>query len=399
MKKISAIAGVIGANLILTVLLLEALLRLIPLPAGFSNYLKTVGMIEEQQAAYIQDPQTGMTVLQPGQSLTWSIMDAKWTVTTVPFPGNAQLGFRDDGIDPEAKRKVFALGDSFTFGFGVNDDQVWHEVLERKYGGDIDIFNLRAIGSSVVDISYMYPLYKERFQHDTVFLCIYLGNEFMDAGINARRFAKETTSTKGAIAKGTSETSNRGIQGELFAQIKSHSYTARLAKYLFLSQWTKLGYYNLDTRREVYQPEDSPFVFTIDHDEIILVRTCEKEYSTKMQEGVAAFEQSLVELVQLVRQDGKQIYVFIFPFKEQVYWDQWVHRLEKPKDYERFKPNTIVGEALESQGVEFYDLTEDLIEAGRDKVIYWPIDSHWNPVGNDVAAELISKWLLRHDFP
>jgi hypothetical protein len=189
------------------------------------------------------------------------------------------------------------------------------------------------------------------------------------------------------------------LQGELFGHIKSHFYTARLVKYLFLSEWTKLGYYNIDTRREVYQPEESPFVFTIDYDENILVRTCEKEYSIEMKEGVIAFRLALAEFVELARLDGKEVYAFVFPFKEQVYWEQWVHRLEEPGRYERFKPNWIVGEALESQKVAYYDLTDDLIEGGKEKVLYWPIDSHWNSAGNRLAAKLVHEWLAGHGFP
>lgn len=397
MKKLLVIVGVAGANIVLTVVLLEMLLRLIPLPVGFSSYLKVVGMLAEQQAAYIRDPQTGMTVLQPGQSLTWSIMDGEWTVTTVPFPGNPQLGLRDDGINPEARRKVFAVGDSYTFGFGVDDDQVWHEVLERRYIGEVDIFNLRAIGNSVVDIRNLYPLYKERFAHDAVFLCIYLGNEFMDARIGAERDAvAESVEGAGVLSNSVPQGE---LQGKLFGHIKSHSYTARLVKYLFLSQWTKVGYYNLDTRREVYQPDNSPLVFTIDYEQDILVRTCEKEYPTTMEEGVIAFQLALKEFVLLARQDGKEVFAFVFPFKEQVYWEQWIHRLEEPGLYERFKPNRIVGEALESHGVAFYDLTDDLIELGKEGVLYWPIDSHWNPAGNRLAAELMHEWLADHNFP
>ena len=398
MKKLLVIVGIVGANFVLTVLLLEILLRLIPLPVGFSSYLKVIGMLEEQKAGYIRDPQTGMTVLQPGQSLTWSIMDGEWTVTTVPFPGNPQLGLRDDGIDPKARRKVFALGDSYTFGFGVDDGQVWHEVLERRYNGGVDIFNLRAIGNSIVDIRNMYPLYKDRLAHDAVFLCIYLGNEFIDAHIGAGRNAAAGAS-EGAVGRPSDGGRQGELQGELFGYVKSHSYTARLVKYLFLSQWTKLGYYNLDTRREVYQPEDSPLVFTIDYEQDILVRTCEKEYSTEMEEGVTAFRQALAELVLLAREDGKEVYAFVFPFKEQAYWEQWAHQLEEPGRYERLKPNRIVGEALEGQKVAFYDLTDDLIELGKEEVLYWPIDSHWNPAGNRAAAELVHEWLAGHGFP
>jgi hypothetical protein len=193
--------------------------------------------------------------------------------------------------------------------------------------------------------------------------------------------------------------SNRSIQGELVAYVKSHSITTRLIKYLFLSQWTKLGYYNLDTKREVYQPDGSPFVFTIDYSENILVRNCERVYPAEIEEGVSAFKLALKEIVQLIRQDGKQVYAFIFPFKEQVYWEQWVHRLETPEDYDRFKPNRIVRKALEQQKVEFYDLTDDFIEVGREEVLYWPIDSHWNPTGNHVAANLVREWLAQRGFP
>ncbi|MBM3281083.1 MAG: hypothetical protein FJY95_23850, partial [Candidatus Handelsmanbacteria bacterium] len=187
MKRFLRLAAILLFNVALTVLLVEFSLRLIPLPSGFSSYLKVVGMLEEQQAASLRDPQTGITALRPGQTLTWSIMDGKWTITTVPFPDNPELGFRDDGLNPQARRKVFACGDSYTFGFGVDDAQVWHEQLERRYGSEVDIFNLRDLGNSVADIRDLYPLYKDRFPHDTVFLCIYLGNEFLDCRINANR--------------------------------------------------------------------------------------------------------------------------------------------------------------------------------------------------------------------
>lgn len=395
MKRLSRFAGIAAFNLGLTILLLEVVLRFIPLPTGFSDYLKVVGMLEEQQAAYIRDPRTGITAFKPGQSITWSIMDGKWTITTVPFPDDPELGFRDDGLNPQARRKVFACGDSYTFGFGVDDAQVWHEQLERMYGGEVDIFNLRDLGNSVADIRALYPLYRDRFPHDTVLLCIYLGNEFLDCRINATRAAAEVTPQTGA----STPSQAGGLQEKAVAYIKSHSYTVRLIKYLFFRQWAKVGYYNLDTRREVYQPEGSPFVFTIDYEENYLVRTCEKVYSPEMEEGVAAFRQALEEVVRLVRQDGRHLYAFVFPFKEQVYWDQWAHRLKDQEVYDRFKPNRIVAAALEAQGVEFYDLTEDMIEAGRQEVLYWPIDSHWNPAGNQRAAELVYGWLSRHGFP
>jgi lysophospholipase L1-like esterase len=63
------------------------------------------------------------------------------------------LGFRDREFDLEktAKTRILALGDSFTFGFGVEANQAWPKALEahlRAAGYDLEIANLgRPAGS------------------------------------------------------------------------------------------------------------------------------------------------------------------------------------------------------------------------------------------------------------
>ena len=172
-----------------------------------------------------------------------------------------------------------------------------------------------------------------------------------------------------------------------------------MVKHQFFSHWVNRGYYRLDTKREVYQPEGSPFVFTIDYEENILVRTCERDYSDIMEKGVAAFDEALADFVRLVRDDGRQLYVFVFPFKEQVYWKQWEGKRQRPERYDRFKPNRIVRESLERLQVANYDLTADFINASQNQTLYWPIDSHWNLAGNNLAADLVHQWLAEHSFP
>lgn len=399
-RRLTKGLALIVFNISLTVFLLEIVLRLIPLSGSFQTYLKTVGMLQEQEDEYIYDPQTRVPAFKPHRTFRWSIMDGEWKVTTIPFPDDENLGLRDDGLNSDASRKVFACGDSYTFGFGVDDEEVWHEILEKEYNGRVDIFNLRSIGNSVSDIFENYLLYKQRFPHDTVFLCIYLGNEFMDNYTYADyRNQKEQLMGQTPIEQGSYADHTPDLQASFYKFIRKHSYTARLIKYLFFRQWIKLGYYSLDTKREVYQPEGSPFVFTIDYEENILIRTCEKEYSPTMEKGVKVFENTLERFIQMLQEDRKELFVFIFPFKEQVYWDQWAFKLSHPEYYDQFKPNQIVRESLEVLGVKYYDLTNDMIEEAKTRVLFWPIDSHWNPEGNRLAAKLIYDWLLHHHFP
>src|SRR4051812_31708204 len=42
---------------------------------------------------------------------------------------NSSLGLRGPEIGPKVKRRILLLGDSFTYGFGVNDDQTFADRL------------------------------------------------------------------------------------------------------------------------------------------------------------------------------------------------------------------------------------------------------------------------------
>ena len=50
------------------------------------------------------------------------------------------LGWRDD--EPDNRKKILVIGDSFTFGFGVNNDQTIPYNLENIYNNRYDFINL-----------------------------------------------------------------------------------------------------------------------------------------------------------------------------------------------------------------------------------------------------------------
>ena len=387
---------VVIVNLVLTVLLMELALRMIPIP-GFTRYLEAVAMITGQRDSFVRDPIGDMPVFAPNRRFKWQTMDGDFTISTIPFPDSPSLGLRDDGLSIDARHKVFACGDSFTFGFGVDDQNVWHEVLERRYEGSVDIFNLRFIGNSVSHILQKYPSYKDRFTHDTVFLGIYLGNEFLDCALSGMDSGVMEDKGEAKVAGGE-ETMHRDLLGTFYGFVRNNSYTARLAKYLLFKRLINIGYYKYDVKREVYQPEGSPFVFTIDYEENILVRTCEKGYDPVLIRGVEVFNRDLTSLVNIIRADDKRIFVFLFPFKEQVYWDQWAFRIKHPERYDRFFVNKIARRALDRLEVDYYDLTDDMI-ASDEAELYWSIDSHWNVEGNHLVSNLIYSYLAKRGFP
>ena len=52
-QKVRRIVVLVAFNVFLTVFLIEVMLRLAPLPAGFKAYLKATGMLQEQENAYV----------------------------------------------------------------------------------------------------------------------------------------------------------------------------------------------------------------------------------------------------------------------------------------------------------------------------------------------------------
>jgi len=92
---------------------------------------------------------TGL-IFHPHSTASYRTTEFAFTATT-----NA-LGFRDHEFAPAgaAACRVVAIGDSFTFGWGVTLEESWPKVLEsdlRRRGLDVDVANLGFPGGSPAD--------------------------------------------------------------------------------------------------------------------------------------------------------------------------------------------------------------------------------------------------------
>ncbi len=128
------------------------------------------------QVRYDPDPVRRFT-LRPGQSgFTWE----------APFKCDA-AGFRVNGDDSpdEAQRIILAMGDSFTFGMGVEDHQTWPAVLERRLNRlEPDSFRVLNGGTVSYGVFQEIDLFRERgllIDPDVVIHGLYW-NDYMSAG-------------------------------------------------------------------------------------------------------------------------------------------------------------------------------------------------------------------------
>jgi hypothetical protein len=111
--------------------------------------LLTVFAVDKAIGAYLSTiPPRPLLVMRPSSRDSFRTTEFTFTATT------NSLGFRDRELDLRRKTdaRILALGDSFTYGWGVNDDEPWPKVLERilsKEGRTIEVLNFGCPGAGV----------------------------------------------------------------------------------------------------------------------------------------------------------------------------------------------------------------------------------------------------------
>jgi lysophospholipase L1-like esterase len=112
---------------LLGLLIAEALVAvLVPAPGGGIHFVARAG------SCCLLDPRL-IWVFRPGASGTWE-SDEFREVTTIN-----SLGMRDHEIGPKraGEFRILAIGDSFTYGHGVQLEESWPKVLERRLSADV----------------------------------------------------------------------------------------------------------------------------------------------------------------------------------------------------------------------------------------------------------------------
>ena len=78
------------------------------------------------------------------------------------------LGFRDGEWNQQGKHRIFLLGDSQAWGWGVWDGQSFANLIEKKTG--VEVLNMSQSGYSPDQELLLYQKYGKQFEHDLVLL-------------------------------------------------------------------------------------------------------------------------------------------------------------------------------------------------------------------------------------
>lgn len=259
------------------------------------------------------------------------------------FPGvydytytNNSLGLRGPEIGQKKGQRILLLGDSFTYGIGVNDDQTFAVQLERLTG--IEVVNAGNGGTGTDYALRFYETIGHTLQSDIVILCFFandfLDNErgtYYDSDLKPRDLSKSVYARKGFL-------NSRG-----YNWLIEHSHLANLIKQAFV-RWSGSG--------------------VIDDSQTHVV-------------NIGLTQKYLSLLRQKVEQEGAKFDVFYVPSAE----DIQNYRNGKESDTEHAL-KTIENEV---------SLTPALANSGYDVRFLYFSEGHWQPAAHKLAAQAITQ--------
>lgn len=335
-----------------------------------------------------------------------------------------RMGFRDRDFATEKKAKirVLAIGDSFTFGWGVNAAQSWPKVLEanlRGQGRDVEIANLGQPGA--------YPLMYARtaaraiplLKPDLVIVAITQGDDLAQMkevtepppAQEQASDAHHPTADGEQSAGGDSRTLR--LAGRLYPyflyllrrraverQVVSSVWKSQTAEALqaatpaererFESLDTEVKEYYLDGKLNpallgtLRRPDY--FMETFDTDK------------PRVRAMISAMATSLASVKDAAARSGAEMLVVSIPYK--------VYASRRDLESSRRLGLTLVPEmatansageavalACKEAGVRYVDVTAAFRERANESSFFFELDGHFNPAGHEAFAGLLTTAL------
>lgn len=345
------------------ILLAEAVFRIFPLPSRFT-LLETLEGLWEPDDELLLHLKPELDVKVQGHP------EFEFSVHT------NQQGLRDNELDPPIS--IAAIGDSFTFGFGVAADESWPEQLERLIG--VEVANLGWAGWN----SYVYPTTIERY-------AIPLGSKLWVWMFFVNDLPESTAARE-------------------FLQSGSDNYL----------EWSPDAHLNLTELRFPYNLRVVQALAVVSNPELVYLpgsgegeyqgARLEMRYSTypwdvtdprdpDVQTGWMLTEEAIGEAAMMARRQDADLLIVFAPSREQTYWT-YLQSVMQGIDVDQLdQAEARLRSYCEGIHIEYLSLVPRFREeAGEGRMLYFPTDGHWSSEGQSLAAEVIYEYLVEHQL-
>lgn len=266
---------------------------------------------------------------------------------------NGDDGFRitHNGEVPSfVHKKIMLIGDSFTYGKGVNDHETFAYGLQQALIKDsVEIINAGVEGRGTDHALRSYQFYKDKYQPNTV---IYFAH-FNDLADNIRdeyfNVINDSTLTLKSFENSTGGTKEKLRKSKVYNWLISHSHFFSLLKSVLVN---------------LMMPDQ-----IVSYDEGIDIDRAKKLTSIYTE-----------QLRKEIESDGRNFIVYYIPA---------INDIDARVKGEQTEQETFFENYFRDKNINFYNLSDDFINSGETNIIkhfYLP-EGHWNPNGHQLVAE------------
>lgn len=297
-------------------------------------------------------------------------------------------GLRDNEIayeKPLDTFRILGLGDSFTFGFHVEQEETYLHQLELILNQQTELvstpglkqfqtINMGVGGHGMVAAQHILQQEGVKYSPDMILTAVFVGN---DVGESLAEFDRRESFTGDSSTNGETVSWIYDSEGKPFSWRLRKFLGANFHSYVFLS--TRLNM--LMVKYKMIKVNEA----TID-----ILR---KEQEAAMQDGWLRLQEALLAIQATSRTLGAKNLVLIIPLRHQVDEEEWRTLSEAYQlDTEIFsleQPQQILGEFLQKQNIDYIDLLPILRESKQSA--YYAKDPHFNALGHRITAEALQR--------
>lgn len=262
---------------------------------------------------------------------------------------------------------VPVLGDSFSFGLGVKDEETFINLICKN--SDAVYLNLGAPGSSLPNqLDLLEIRHKELGSPQLYIFVFYLGNDFTDM-IKYYEGSKSDESQDSGLMKSVENTS-----------LIQRSYVAQFLLHYLSDQSESSG----KRKSRYYRTPDGKRISS----SIYLLMSHSKPYSIEIEN---VLNRSLDRLESLSKNLHFRLEFIVIPDKHQADPDFFNKQASvlglSPDTLDRYYPDRFLEEHLEKRGIPYLDVLGCLKDRGG---MYYKVDDHLTAAGHRAVADCIS---------
>lgn len=279
------------------------------------------------------------------------------------------LGLREREIEEKRGKRILLLGDSFVFGYGVEEGERFGRLLEPMV--QAEVVSVGFSGGAGPDMLYRYLMSRGlSLQPDRVILVLFPYNDLSD--IESDRWMEED----GRVVSVKSNFS-RVEDGYLSGIYRHWKFRVPLLRHSQFFQLLVPHFESLLYRAKLVARKLEIVVPSRDekHRVCLYLVRCVGSWETAVENGkrILRMYKKDMEILKI------PFSVVVVPAADQVFGSDPVE--------------TVWHRLLREEDIPFLDLSRYLKESGySQKELYLP-DGHWTPLGHQIAAEAMAQWI------